>query len=180
MVTDASGNLRGYNGIAVDGSFYDVSFVDSSCVTLFSGCNDNADFPFAGSSPTYGAMQELGGMITGSFFEHLFSKIHGCTTAIASCNIITPYEYLPDGTTGVPGPLVQGHFLQISGLVDPTAFPQIKRQPGADLGDSAYYQDVYAVWAPVGVPEPMTLSLLALGILMFRTDRTRKLDSSAR
>lgn len=38
--------LVGATNVKIAGSFYDVEFVDGTCIGLFSGCNENADFDF--------------------------------------------------------------------------------------------------------------------------------------
>lgn len=42
LLIDSNGILIGATGVQVGGNSYDVSFVDGSCVTLFSGCERQA------------------------------------------------------------------------------------------------------------------------------------------
>lgn len=46
LLVDDSGILLGATGLDIDGTFYDVSFQQGSCVSLFSGCDEATDFDF--------------------------------------------------------------------------------------------------------------------------------------
>ena len=43
----SNGNLLGASGVDVNGVLYDVAFQDGICEQLYSGCDQNSDFPFA-------------------------------------------------------------------------------------------------------------------------------------
>jgi hypothetical protein len=38
------GILHGASGVLVDGNLYDVQFLDGSCISLYSGCDEDSDF----------------------------------------------------------------------------------------------------------------------------------------
>ena len=40
------GQLMGASGVDVGGILYDVEFLDGTCIDLFSGCDESADFDF--------------------------------------------------------------------------------------------------------------------------------------
>ena len=42
----ASGQLVGAFNVDVEGTFYDVRFVDGTCIDLYEGCDEVGDFPF--------------------------------------------------------------------------------------------------------------------------------------
>ncbi len=42
----SDGQFLGATGVDVGGTLYDVTFVDGTCITLFDGCNEIADFDF--------------------------------------------------------------------------------------------------------------------------------------
>ena len=44
--TGATPELLGATGVSVNGTLYDVTFIDGSCVALFDGCDAPADFAF--------------------------------------------------------------------------------------------------------------------------------------
>jgi len=41
-----NGVLMGATGVDVNGTLYDVSFLDGTCIELYNGCDGNTDFPF--------------------------------------------------------------------------------------------------------------------------------------
>jgi len=47
LLIDGNGILLGAMGLDIGGAFYDVAFQEGSCASLFSGCDDAADFDFA-------------------------------------------------------------------------------------------------------------------------------------
>jgi hypothetical protein len=56
------GQLTGASDVLVDGSLYDVQFLDGTCIDLYNGCDDVSDFMFqTGASPLL-ASQALVGM----------------------------------------------------------------------------------------------------------------------
>lgn len=46
LLVNGNGLLTGANGVDVNGTLYDVTFQEGSCVALFSGCDSAADFAF--------------------------------------------------------------------------------------------------------------------------------------
>jgi len=46
LEVDATGKLTGATGVDVDGSLFDVVFLDDTCRDLFDGCDDPSDFVF--------------------------------------------------------------------------------------------------------------------------------------
>ena len=46
ILIESSGNLMGATGVDVNGSLFDVSFVNGSCNSLYGGCNEVTDFVF--------------------------------------------------------------------------------------------------------------------------------------
>jgi hypothetical protein len=51
--------LDGATGVELNGSFYDVEFVDGTCVVLFSGCDSTSDFGFQSDVDAVAAAQVL-------------------------------------------------------------------------------------------------------------------------
>ena len=46
IVSAETGQLLATSGVLVDGWFYDVGFINESCVMLYSGCDQDTDFTF--------------------------------------------------------------------------------------------------------------------------------------
>jgi hypothetical protein len=59
LIINGSGQLTGATGVVVNGSTYDVSFVDGTCAGLFSGCDSASDFDFTTFSGAVSASQAL-------------------------------------------------------------------------------------------------------------------------
>jgi hypothetical protein len=51
--------LMGASNVLVDGSLYDVQFVDGSCIDVFNGCDDVSDFTFQSQAVASLASQAL-------------------------------------------------------------------------------------------------------------------------
>jgi hypothetical protein len=92
-----SGTLVGAMNVDVDGTRYDVEFIEGICADIFDDCNENADFTF--SNPTNdgtlinAAMQALLDQVfidtpQGAFDTNPALTL-GCTNAV-ECNVRTP------------------------------------------------------------------------------------------
>ena len=53
------GQLLGASGVDVDGTLYDVEFLDGTCVELYSGCDMASDFTFTTQADAELASQAL-------------------------------------------------------------------------------------------------------------------------
>jgi hypothetical protein len=89
LVVDTSGILTGASGIDYLGKKYDVAFRDGSCVGLFTGCNEQSDFPFQASDAAGAGSALLALLVTDGRFVNAPAKIFGCTD-VTSCDINTP------------------------------------------------------------------------------------------
>ena len=59
LIVNGSGILTGATGVNVNGTLYDVTFVDGSCVSLFDGCDSVSDFDFSSADDAGDASQAL-------------------------------------------------------------------------------------------------------------------------
>jgi len=97
----AGGELIGATGVDVDGSLYDVEFVEGSCADLFNGCASGADLQFTTYSSAAQAAQALldqvfvdGGL---GQFDSDFSLTFGCEPNLifgnfGGCAAMIPYQ----------------------------------------------------------------------------------------
>jgi hypothetical protein len=151
------GILTGATGVEVfPGVFYDVSFIDGTCIALFDGCNALSDFQFTEDGAN-GAFQALLNqvLLDGSLgnFDSNPALTRGCTDPFL-CVVVTPYAF----SSSSPPILLRGVFNQAitDQMVGGAILP---------LADTTFILDeVYAVWTPTAVPEPVSLSLVALGL----------------
>ena len=54
------GQLMGASGVIVDGTAYNVQFLDGTCIDLYDGCDEVSDFTFQGLSSATAAAQATG------------------------------------------------------------------------------------------------------------------------
>lgn len=152
------GQLLGASDVIVDGSSYDVEFLDGTCINLYSGCNEASDFVFQTDAAAISASQALLDQV---FIDGLDGLFDTDPTLTAGCNIST--------VCVVHTPL------EVDVLGTVTSWRAINRDAGgtdsvsgvsllsgsADLSSGA--NDVFAVWTPI--PEPGTALLMGLGLL---------------
>ena len=69
------GQLLGATGVVVDGSSYNVVFLDGTCINLYDGCDDVADFTFQTGAAALLASQAL--------LDQVFvNDVHGVPAAV--------------------------------------------------------------------------------------------------
>jgi hypothetical protein len=166
------GQLNGASGVLVDGSLYDVQFLDGTCIALYDGCDDTSDFTFQTQASAILASQALLDQVFLDGVEGLFdthpSLTRGCTTDLTvECFVFTPFLYFYGETSffpGVVGPWARTVLAHngddLNGGPDGLGL-DYDVPTSLDSLDGAGY--VFAVWTSV-VPEPNTALLLSLGL----------------
>lgn len=169
LQVDGGGELLGATGVDVGGTLYDVTFVDGTCVALFSGCDDSGDFVFPTSTAAVAASQALLDqvfldVVSGSF-DSVPQATAGCA-APAECYAWTPFS---PGSPSFAMALALNRSGSLSDLV-------LTGGDNPSLDTSNFSPHVFAVWTLTPVPEPSTAILLGLGLgalSMSRRDRRR-------
>jgi len=167
-----NGTLMGATGVDVNGTLYDVSFLDGTCVELYNGCDDNSDFPFTNPANLYDgslimtAMQALLDQVfvdsSVGLFDSQPALMNGCNTP-GGCNIATPFSVNSTGGLGVF--VAHNWALEYRDVIS-------QGSGGYDTGDTSPipgYEDikVYAVWSEVSpVPVPAAIWLFGSGLLV--------------
>ena len=159
LLIDADGQLTGATGVDVDGSLYDVEFVDGTCTTVFTICEqDSFAFKTNVSADLAGEalLQHVFLDVAMGAFDSDPSLTNGCERNDIGCEIFTPFNAIIDIPSGIAV-----NFPDIGS--DRTGGSSPNR--GLDLGE-----DDHAVWARwsvavTEVPEPSTLALLGAGLL---------------
>jgi hypothetical protein len=157
---DANGILTGASGVNVGGTLYDVQFIDGSCVSLFTGC-DNAteDFDFTTQADALIAAQALFDQVftdsPSGQFDTDVDLTNGCTNSgLGACSVFIPYGLI----NFVDTVDVENFFIEDSdGVIFGPTDPNFDSTPNPAF--------VFAVWSLASVPEPGTLALLGLGLL---------------
>ena len=155
------GQLLGASGVDVGGTIYDVEFVRGSCIDLFNGCNEDADFVFNSGAHAALASQALLDQVLIDSALGLFDTqptevaAVGCPildgTGLFACYRLTPFSQTPF-TTDVHTSASLNYVNNMSDHVETGAVKSV-----FDTGVS------WAVWTPV--PEPGTAVLMGLGLL---------------
>jgi len=169
-----NGQLIGVNNIKVDRDFYNVRFIDGTCIDLFDGCdNASTDFPF-NSAEAYAAMLALKDQaFNGNVYDAdplLTRGIDADMFYFGEAEILLPVHLAPavslvalynrSGATPdfVPNPSIDGYALT-----------------NADFDSGTAGNSVYSVW---DVPIPSTFILVA-GVIAGLITRARSAYSAA-
>jgi hypothetical protein len=155
-----AGILTGALNVDVGGSLYDVEFLDGSCVTLFSGCDDAADFIFQTEAAALLAVQALLDQVfvdgpQGNFDSQPLLTA-GCQGDGSSCTAGVPFELF------LPTSLIVAAAGNSATEVDDGVAVVDGQFPAGVTSDFAFY----ARFTPAQrtVPEPTTFLLLGTGI----------------
>jgi len=156
LVVNGSGQLTGATGVVVNGSSYNVEFVEGTCAGLFGGCDSNSDFAFQSQADAESAAQALLDQVFTGPFDTDYTLTFGCSSNGGNdCQAVIPFAIVPlqdlfsfesaqntDGASdGIAG-----------GSSDPMIF---------DTTD--YAEFVFARFTPAAVPEPASWALMLVG-----------------
>lgn len=165
VIINGAGKITGATGVIVDGLSYDVTLADSSCVQLFSGCDENSDFVFQTIEDAALASQALLDQVLIDFaapntFDTDPEKILGCTNS-GLCRALTVYAL-----TSTPGTIAG--VTADNDAVNSNDIVTLNIGIGAQTDLSGISIATYAVWTanPVPVPASLPLFMFAFAGLM--------------
>ena len=161
----AGGQLLGATGVNVDGTLYDVTFVDGSCAGLFSGCNEFADFTFIDAATALLAAEALMATVFtdsgAGLFDTMPELTFGCGFT-GDCR-----THVPFAPSGVDSYLFTraGNFAdEASDLSKTQTFGP--RNLDFSLVDADKDTINFADFTLTPIPEPSTLALFPTGLAL--------------
>ncbi len=155
------GELQGATNVDVNGTLFDVEFLDGTCVGLFSGCDATTDFAFdTQAAATAAAQSLLDNVLLDGVAPDLFDTdpelTRGCTSS-GLCDVYLPYDV--DGVT------VATAFARNFSTTDSTALAGISISSDFSFGGGVVYA-VFTQVDDVQIPEPSTLAFFATGLAL--------------
>jgi hypothetical protein len=161
LITD-NNQLLGANGINIDGSFFDVRFVDGTCADVFGGICSRNNFTFQTQAEAFAAAAALLNQVFGSTAGNPFDidpeLTFGCSNTIV-CQILIP-------TNIFPGLLLANAIAQNNNGIGTSSGSTVNIRTTDNLASQA--SRVFASFTPsvsASVPEPSALVILLSGLL---------------
>jgi hypothetical protein len=136
----SDGQLMGATDVDVGGAFYDVSFLEGSCNSLYSGCSN---FTFNTTTSAALASQAL--------LDQVFIGVYDSSPALTNGVTDTPSWVLTPAETTNSG-LVAGRYVVNKAGVEQDTVQSFSISPTTDSTTSTRL--VYAVWSLSPVPPP--------------------------
>jgi len=159
---NGSGILTGAQNVDVNGTLYDVQFVDGTCAGVFGGCTSASDFTFNSFTDALAAAHALAAQVLIDQGSYLFdshpSLVNGCSF-LFDCNTNVPFastgtyvEYAWYENYDIPA---DDQFSPVTAIDSITADTSGSTTPGSATN--------WAVFSPAAatnpVPEPGSLAL---------------------
>lgn len=157
LLVNSSNQLTGATGVNVNGTLYDVQFVEGTCATVFGAC-DAAHFPFTSSSVALDAAQGLLDQVfidgsSGQFDSNPLLTF-GCASPATNCVVWIPYA-------NVSGTLTFSVSINNTGadsvLTGDTA------SSGNDSSQGSNFVFARFTLSDAAVPEPATWAMMLIG-----------------
>ena len=93
LIIDGNGQLTGAQGVDVQGTLYDVAFVDGTCAAVFNGCDSVSDFQFQSTLAVTAGQSLLAQVFldgNAGQFDTNPALTSGCEN-IGFCTVLTPF-----------------------------------------------------------------------------------------
>jgi hypothetical protein len=160
LIVDSSGKLTGATGVNVNGTLYDVTFVDGTCASVFGVCS-SSNFAFNESGALAAAQALLDQVFidgpTGQFDSNPAMTL-GCDN-VQICDAEIPYDTFADFYGGADVATA------VAVNSEPSFIPDATGASAVVASDTMGEDYVWAKFrlSSAAVPEPSTWTLMLLG-----------------
>jgi hypothetical protein len=166
ILIESSGNLMGATGVDVNGSLFDVSFVNGSCNSLYGGCNEVTDFVFTSQTMADAAGAALLSQVLNGAADTTIELVNGIEGTSGS--VIGTFYWDLVGNIFKQSS-IRNHINEIYDQVQTTwSFG------AASVDTTTNNTWTVAVWTNHTVPEPTTLLLFGAGLVGLAGTRLRR------
>lgn len=166
LVLESGTFLLGARNVDVGGILYDVAFQDGTCVAIFTGCDQPADFTFqTADAAALASRALLDSVFVGLFDQNVF-LIKGCEDQDDYCSAFTPWRLHPTNTNNVEGVIAQNNYYEISDLTYSTQFSRTATDT------STLPNVIWAVWCRQEQPFTLTYTASTGGTISGTTPQT--------
>jgi hypothetical protein len=163
---DSNGILTGATGVLVEGAYYDVTFVDGSCINLFSGCNESSDFNFTTQNSAVAAAQAiLDQVFIGMYDENPYITF-GCRINTGACGVTIPYLI---GSSSVTASTAWNYIQEEDDRIQRGRL----LTPSDDFTRLNWNYAIFSPSVPTEVPESSHMILLSIGLIALLLNRKR-------
>jgi hypothetical protein len=166
LILDSNGQLMGATDVLVDGTLYDVNFVEGSCASVWTGCDEASDFVWQNKEVALLSVVALMEQVFTNSYDVDPSLTNGCSHS-GICNIWG--TYWNDYQNAAYRSRFMNYDVESS---DAAVVDGVQYYLSFD--SSSWNTDVNARWAVAEVPEPSTLAIFALGLMVLATRRFKK------
>jgi hypothetical protein len=154
VVDQDTGKLFGANSLDINGTLYDVRFVDGTCASLFNGCNEQSDFILTNFTDFVRAAEVLLAQVfintDGGQFDDFPALTRGCSS-VSICRAELPFQLSSPGIVDVIAARNGG----LTGVED--RLIGTVRSSSYDSGFEP--QATWAVFSRSNVPDPDTAAV---------------------